>query len=119
VPVAVTGHRQRVDREDGDSGGAQARDQQALGGLNRDRDRRLAAATVRGQQRQQLGEPGHVVTDPYPGAHLPGFVDDGDVVVSLGPVDPAPQLHPFLLSLGWRWSYPDHRGGAGDERAAP
>jgi hypothetical protein len=53
---------------------------------------------VPGEQFQQLGQPGRVVADPAPGQQLPVAVCQGDVVVIFSPVDPAVNIHPFLLT---------------------
>jgi hypothetical protein len=71
VPVPVAGHRHRVDGVDRAAGGAQAGHQQAAGCLDRHRDRVLGGVAVPGEQFQQLGQPGCVVTDPAPGQQLP------------------------------------------------
>jgi hypothetical protein len=52
---------------------------------------------VLGEQVQQPGEPGRVVADPAARQQLAVPVRDGDVVVVFGPVDPAVNLHAFLL----------------------
>ena len=46
-----------------------------------------------GEQGQQGGQPGRVVADPAAGQQLPVPVDQGDVVVIFGPVDPAVHIH--------------------------
>jgi len=70
MPVPVAGHRHRVDGVDGAAGGAQARDQQPAGGLDRHRDRVFGGVAVPGQQAQQLREPGRVVADAAAGQQL-------------------------------------------------
>jgi len=77
----------------GSAGGAQARSQQPAGCLDRYRDRVLGAVAVLGEQTQQGGEPGRVVADPAAGQQLPVPVGQGDVVVALGPVNPAEHVH--------------------------
>ena len=69
-----------------------------------------------GQQLQQRGEPGRVVADPALGQQRAVLVDQGDVVMVLGPVDPAEHRHRRFLSSsstmtirpvhsrGWGWS---------------
>jgi len=93
MPVPVPGYRHRVDRVDRAAGGAQARSQQPAGCLDRYRDRVLGAVAVLGEQTQQGGEPGRVVADPAAGQQLPVPVGQGDVVVALGPVNPAEHVH--------------------------
>lgn len=90
VPVAVTADRPRVDRIDPMPSGAKRCDQQAAVGLDRDVDRHqpLRVEMV-GEQRAQRGEAGQVVGDAALGQQSPRRVDDRDVVVLLGPVDPA------------------------------
>jgi hypothetical protein len=97
VPVPVAGHRHRVDRVDPAAGGAQARDQQSAGRLDRHRDRVLRRVAVLREQGQQLGQAGRVVADPAAGQQLPGPVCQRYVVVVFGPVDAAVNIHPFLL----------------------
>jgi len=99
VPVPVAGHRHRVDGVDLAAGGAQARDQQPAGCLDRHRHQVIGGVAVLGEQGQQLGEPGRVVADPAAGQQLPVPVHQGDVVVIFGPVDPAEYVHPFLLHM--------------------
>jgi hypothetical protein len=98
VPVAVAGHRHRVDRVDLSAGGAQAGDQQAARGLDRDRDRVLRGVAVLGEQCQQPGQAGRVVADPLVGQQLAVAVHQGDVVVVFDPVDPAEYVQ-FRSSL--------------------
>ena len=116
VPVPVAGHCHRVDRIDRPAGGAQARDQQPARGLDRHRDRIPGGVAVLGEQGQQFREPGRVVADPAAGQQLAVPVHDGDVVVILGPVDPAVNLHRVLLvcSISSRGRYscrPEGRAG--------
>ena len=96
VPVPVAGHRHRVDGVDLAAGGAQAGGQQAAGCLDRHRDRVLGGVAVLGEQAGQLGQPGRVVADPAAGQQPPVPVHHCDVVVILGPVDPAVHVHAFL-----------------------
>jgi hypothetical protein len=107
VPVAVAGDGHRVDREHRPAGGAQARHQQPAAGLDRDRDRRLGAVTGVGEQLQQERESGRVVADASLGDQLAVGVDEGHVVVVLGPVDTAEHCQaldpPFLVGV-WLWS---------------
>jgi hypothetical protein len=49
------------------------------------------------EQGQQRREPARVVADPAAGQQLAVPVHDGDVVVIFGPVDPAVNVHAFLL----------------------
>ena len=88
MPVPVAGHRHRVDRVD-PAGGAQAGHQQAARCLDRHRDGVLGAVAVLGEQVQQPGQAGRVIADPRPGQQPAVPVDEGDVVVVFGPVDPA------------------------------
>ena len=97
VAVPVAGHRHRVDGVDPPAGGAQAGHQQPAGRLDRYRDRGFSGVAVLGEQGQQRGEPSRVVADPAAGQQLAVLVHDGDVVVVFGPVDPAVNVHAFLL----------------------
>jgi hypothetical protein len=83
MALPIAGHRQRVDGIDRPAGGAQAGHQQAPGGLDRDRDRCLQAVAGLGQQLQQPGKPGRVVTDAPLGDQAAVGVDHGHVVVVL------------------------------------
>jgi hypothetical protein len=87
VPVAVACHGHRVDREHRPSGGAQAGGQQPPRGLDRYRDRVLGAVAVLGQQGQQARQSGRVIVDASPRQQAALPIDQGDVVVILGPVD--------------------------------
>ena len=62
-------------------------------GLNRDRHRFTAQTLLLSQHVHQLREPGHGVIDAQPHPLRPALLDDADVVMVLGPVDPTPQLH--------------------------
>jgi hypothetical protein len=111
VPVPVAGHRHRVDGVDLAAGGAQARGEQPARRLDRHRDRVLGAVAVLGEQAGQRGQPGRVVADPPPRQQLPADVDQGDVVVVFGPVDPAEHLHEFsFLVCCCRSRWPEPRG---------
>jgi hypothetical protein len=89
VAVAVAGGGERVDREDPTAPGAQARNQEAVAGLDGHRYRIVWAVTVLGQASQELVIAGCVVGDTGFGEQSAGFVDEGDVVVTLRPVDTA------------------------------
>ena len=100
VPIPITGHRHRVDRIDPAPGGAQAGDQQATAGLDRHRDRILSTVAGVGELREQRGETGRVVADPPLGDQRSFAIDQGDVVVGLGPVDTTKHFQDlFLLSI--------------------
>jgi hypothetical protein len=83
MPLPVAGYRQRVDGIDGTASGAQAGHQQAPGGLDRDRDRRLRTVAGLGQHLQQLPIAGRVVTDAPLGHQAAVGVDHGHVVMVL------------------------------------
>jgi hypothetical protein len=92
VAVAVTIHRHRVDREHPIADLPQRVHEQAAIGLQRDPD--LAAGRSQTiQQLDQGAESGKIITDPLLGQHPTRQIDDRDVVVLLGPVDPAVNLH--------------------------
>jgi hypothetical protein len=93
VAFPIAGHRQRVDRIHRPPRRPQRRDQQAAWGFDRDRDRGLGAITGSPNHFDELGEPAGVVGDAFLGDQLPVAVDDRDVVLGLGPVDPAEQFH--------------------------
>jgi hypothetical protein len=97
VPVPVPRHCHRVDREHLPPAGPQARDQQTAAGLDRHRDQRLGAVTRLGEQLQEGREPRSIVVDPTSGQQPAGLVDHSDVVVILGPVDPAEHRHTRYL----------------------
>ena len=96
VPLAIAGHRHRVDRVHRAPGRAQARDQQPARGLDRDRDRVLRGVTRLGQQLEQSPVAFGVVADAPLGHQLPGFVHQCYVVVGLRPVDAARDRQPNL-----------------------
>ena len=89
VAVAVSGGGERVNREDSAAAGAQGRDQEAVAGLDGHRYRIVWAVAVLGQESQELVVTGRVVGDTSFGEQGAGFVDEGDVVVTLRPVDAA------------------------------
>ena len=113
VPVAVAGHRHRVDWVDLAAGRPQAGHQQPPRGLDCHRDRVFRAVTVPGEQFQQPGQACCVIADPLAGQHLPVSVHEGDVVVVLRPVDPAEyvQFSPPLACCVIR-AGPDRAGHA-------
>ena len=93
IPVPISVDRLRVDRKHPVTRPSQRRDQQPAVGLQPDigHRRRLGMRT---QQLTQRGEPGNVVGDPPLRQHRTIRVDDRDVVMMLGPVDPAIHHHP-------------------------
>lgn len=93
MPLAVAGHRHRVDRIDRPGSFPQGGDQQPARGLDGHGDRILGGVAGLGQQREQLGEALQGVTDAALGEEFAFGVDQGDVVVSFGPVDSAEHLH--------------------------
>jgi hypothetical protein len=111
VAFPIASGRKGVDPIDVPAGGLQAGDQQPPRGLDRDRDQLTptlalslvavlaAGAVMLGEHGQQLGEPGRVVADPPLGHNRTVRGDQRDVVVVLGPVDPAGDLHRSVLSL--------------------
>jgi hypothetical protein len=64
-----------------------------VAGLDRHRDRIVRAVPGLDQQVQQCGEPGRIVVDPTLGHQGAVLVDQRDVVMVLGPVDPAEHRH--------------------------
>ena len=94
VPIPVTRHRQRVDREHRPAGRTQRGDEQTAAGLYRHGNQLFAVVAVLGQHAEQLGEAGHVVTDPQLRQRLALVINQRDVVVIVGPVDPAEHSHP-------------------------
>jgi hypothetical protein len=103
VPVSVAGDGHRVDRVDLPAGGAQARDEQAAAGFDRDRDRRLGAVTGVGEQLQQQRESVRVVADTSLGDQLAVGVDERHVVMVFGPIDTAEHCQaldpPFFVGV--------------------
>ncbi len=116
VAGPVAGGSQRVDRIDRPTGRPQRGHEQAVILLDRYCDRILRGVASLGQQVQQRSEPGGVVADSSASDHRAAVVDDGDIVVGLGPVDSTEQGHPFTLpftsllvtSLGGVTRRPNH-----------
>jgi hypothetical protein len=88
-----------------------------VAGLDRHRDRCLRSVARVGQQLQQRGESGRVVADAALGQQGAILVDQRDVVMVLGPVNPAEHRHrtvpPVLIHndrpgpdvvVTWGWS---------------
>ncbi|GAB1692835.1 hypothetical protein KRM28CT15_46380 [Krasilnikovia sp. M28-CT-15] len=102
VSFPVTGNRPRVDREHGHPGSLQRHDQQVLVGLDRDRHRSelVGVVDVLGQQGHQAGESGRAGVDPGPSQHTAVGVEYRHVMMLLGPVDTAGDLHsrPFVVN---------------------
>jgi hypothetical protein len=93
----------------------QRRHQQAPVGLQRDVHRGELAAGVLGQQAAQPSEPSQIVTDPGGDQHPAGRIDQGDVVMAFGPVDPTKDSH-WRISSFRRF---DLTRRAAEGRAAP
>jgi hypothetical protein len=62
-------------------------------GLDRNRYQVLVVVTVFSQQREQPGQAGRVGTDPALRHNSAVFVDDGHVVMVVGPIDSAGGTH--------------------------
>ncbi len=99
VPVAIAGHRHRVDRVDASAGSAQAGDEQTPGGLDRDRNRFVGSVSVLGEQTQQVLEARRVVTDPELAEQAGIGVDHRHIMMVFGPVDSAGHVHSRLFSI--------------------
>jgi hypothetical protein len=95
----IPSHRPGIDRVHGEPSRHQRHHDQVLIGLDGDRHPSGLAA-VFSDQRQQLGEPVEPGIDPLLGHRPAGVVDQGDVIMPLGPVDPARDSHrpPFVSS---------------------
>jgi hypothetical protein len=88
VPFPVAGHRARVDRIQREPGLGQRDDEQVL--VSFERDRRLGgAAAVLGDQREKISESGRAGIDSGARDERAVLVDQRDVVVRFGPIDPA------------------------------
>lgn len=80
--------------------GPQRRDEQAPIGFDRDVDRHeRVAATVLSQQRADVAEAGQVVADAALGQQPALVIDERDVMMTLGPVDPAEDLSQRVLPV--------------------
>jgi hypothetical protein len=96
VPLAIAGHRHRVDRVHRAPGRAQARDEQPARRLDRDRDRVQGGVTRLSQQLEQPPVALGIVADTPLGHQLPGPVHQRHVVVGLRPIDAARDRQPNL-----------------------
>lgn len=92
VPLPISSHGSRIDRIDGEAGTGQGDDEQVLVRLDR-YGRLFRAAAIRRDQLDQRRVPGHICTDPGAGEDLALLVHQSDVVMVLGPVDPAGDAH--------------------------
>ncbi len=99
VAVAVASGHEGVDREDTAAAGAQGRHQEAVAGLDGHRYRGFGAVAVCGEEGQEFVVAGRVVGDTGFGEQSAGFVDEGDVVVALCPVDAAEHGQAVLQDL--------------------
>jgi hypothetical protein len=105
MPLPVAGYGHRVDRVDRAAGRAKGGDQQPARCLNGHRNRVLGTVPDLGQQRDEFGEALDGLDDAPPGEELTFVVEQRDIVMPLGPVDPARDLIqavpalPALLSL--------------------
>ena len=100
MAVSISRGRQRIDRQDRPAAGDQRCDQQALGGLDRHRHLTSGARPELGERLQELAEALYVVADSQLCDHGAVVVDDRNIVVIVGPVDPAE--HALTLSFN-RW----------------
>jgi hypothetical protein len=92
MPLPVAGYGHRVDRVDRAAGRAKGGDQQPARCLNGHRNRVLGTVPDLGQQRNEFGEALDGLDDAPPGEELTFMVEQRDVVMPLGPVDPARDL---------------------------
>jgi hypothetical protein len=117
VPIAIARYRHRVDRIDFPSGGAQAGDQQATAGLDGHRDGIISTVAGVGEQGDQGGEAGCVVADPPLSNQCSLTVDQGEVVVGLGPVDATKHLQDRVPPVDRRDLIPGSKPGPGHARS--
>ncbi|GAA2901261.1 hypothetical protein GCM10010472_69360 [Pseudonocardia halophobica] len=106
VPLPITRHRHRVDREHLVAGRDQRGDPRAAVGLDPDHHRPgrghpglrvdRVVIEVLGEQLVQPGHPGHALGQPGPAQPFPGLVEDLHIVVVLGPVIAHEQRHHCL-----------------------
>jgi hypothetical protein len=97
-PLPVTGNGHRVDRIDRATGSPQRGHQQPTRCLDRDRDQIVFVLAGVGEQLQQLVEPRHGVRDSAFGNQPAVGIDQSDVVMVRGPIDPAgDQGHVLVL----------------------
>lgn len=94
-PVAGDGHR--VDRIDRPSGLPKRGNEQSARGFDRHWDRVIVVVAGISQHGHQLGEAVSGLGDAALGHQLAVGVDQGDVVIPVGPVDAAEHLHSELL----------------------
>jgi hypothetical protein len=87
-PLPIACHGSRVDRVDGEAGGLERGHDEVLVGLDRHRHR-LRFVGVFSDHGHQSREPRQPGVDPTLGDRRPDVVDKGDVMMDLGPVDPA------------------------------
>ena len=92
VALPVPGDSARVDRVDGESGCPQREDEQVLVGLHR-HGSHVGRSAVSSDQLKEFGEAGNAGVDASALQHLPVLVHHHDVVVVLGPIDPARSWH--------------------------
>jgi hypothetical protein len=108
MALTVTGNCHRVDREHRSGGCAQGSHEQPSWGLDRDGDRIVGGVASGGEHGGQFAEPVWPVVDAPLGDQAAVLADQGDVVVTLRPVDPAE--HSQVLTHLWfwclRWSCP-------------
>ena len=96
VPIAIAVHRQRIDREHLVAGCDESADQQPTVELDPD-DGLFGFLDVVGDHLVELGDSLDTVCDPAPSEDRTFLIDDADIVMLLGPVDPD-EDQTFLLS---------------------
>jgi hypothetical protein len=98
VTLSVAGHRERDDRVHRPTGRAQRGDQQSPGCFDCHRNRVLSPVAGGGEHLDELSETCRIVGNAFLGDQMSVAVDDGDVVVGLGPVDAAEEFHVGITS---------------------
>lgn len=99
IPIAIPRDCERVDREYCTTGGSHAGHQQPGAGFNRDRQG-FAVRVVLGQHSEQSAQSFGVIADPLGDQHHACLIDNRQVVMTLGPVDPARhRCHPSASAL--------------------
>jgi hypothetical protein len=101
VPIAIAGNSEWIDGVHLPTACQQCRNQEQARALDRDWNRLVRAIATLSKHAQEIGEPGGTDADPPFRQHVASFIDDSNVVVAFGPIDPTRQTHvisPFCIA---------------------
>jgi hypothetical protein len=93
VPIAIAGDGKWIDGVHPATGSEQSGHQEQVRALDGDRHRLINAFATLSEHAQKVGETCSVDAYPLYGEEVARFIDDSDIMVVFGPIDPARQAH--------------------------